>query len=338
MASFQPHMMTSCMQAEWGQHVEVMGRLFQEGQVRLDKRLAKHREAEMRRLARPPQAMRPSASSASVSHRAAPTLTHRSAPTLPGMGSLNPHSRSAPTLGSPPKRAPPPPRILPVDASSRMLPPHICRALIERANAKSEELAIFVEIAPQKSRQLHQDREQYERHLDLLSELLRADGNLIRSDQFPDASSASLSVACEELPKHFGDEWAKATRRTAAEGRTAAALDDYRQTATRAALRALHTGAAAMAASNHIASNQSWHGASPLRHGAFEVYLVVKAEVAGEARVVLLFSKLFSRCWPRASAVLARLRRAVRMEMALREERHARAIGAAFVHSGRDAI
>jgi hypothetical protein len=98
-----------------------------------------------------------------------------------------------------------------------------------------------------------------------------------------------------------------------------------------------------------VASNCSTLSAPPLRFGAFEVYLVAKlprmafgAERGGSGRggsgrgggsgsaaaqedsfhVELLFSKLFSRCWPNVANVIKKIRQhpAVMMEMVRRED------------------
>lgn len=83
-----------------------------------------------------------------------------------------------------------------------------------------------------------------------------------------------------------------------------------------------------------MASNCSTVGAPPLRFGAFEVYLVAKLpKVLEGARgvskpgevsyhVELLFSKLYSRCWPKVANVIKRIRQhpGVMMEMVRRED------------------
>ena len=303
------------LDSEWQRHCQAMGELHFYGQKRLDDRLAAHR-AEMKRKG---NELRRSTSAAAVSHRTAPTLAHRPPPPPPPPlqhGFVPPHHRSAPEL---PTTSSGPSRVMPSNAASLLLPRRVRDHLIERARASPAELSVYVEMSPVKSRQLHQSREQYEQHLSKLTDALKT--GMLRSTRFPEAVGFRMAT-CELLPDSFQHVWAAVPRPRSAVARTGAAVDDYRQHATRRILREQGTGVATLAAKHQLASNQSWVHGAPLRHGAFEVYLVVDARgCGGQPRVELLFSKLFSRCWPRASAMMARVRKAIDAEMREREER-----------------
>ena len=230
-------------------------------------------------------------------------------------------------------REPLPARMVPAGSSSTLLPPRICSYLIEQARAVANDLAVFVEMAPCQSRALHQSREKYEDHLGILSSMLKY--HLVQSSLYPEDVSLSLD-GCAELPASFQDEWARATKMrraplkppsaaaaaAVAKSKTPTAFDDYRQSATRAYLRAQSEGKFLRAAASQLASNQSWCHAKPLRHGAFEVYLVVHARQPERARVELLFSKLYSRCWPKCANVKARVGKAVEAEMRRKDDEH----------------
>ncbi|KOO29315.1 hypothetical protein Ctob_010438 [Chrysochromulina tobinii] len=215
--------------------------------------------------------------------------------------------------------------LIPKEVNTKLLPDRITKYLLEMAAAMPEELVVLVEIAPQQSRSLHQSREQYERHLGLLDDLLS--DTLLNSLKYPSEVAFRIGKV-QECPASLQDEWARLRRRAA----PAVAFDDFRQHAVRMALltNPKPDPGTRFAADNQLASNQSWKGsaigrcpekaAPPLRHGAFEVYLVVQRAGNLRPRVELLFSKLFSRCWPRANAVLGRLRKALDAELRLRED------------------
>ena len=345
----------ACLDMEWERHTQYMGEIFFYGQQRLDKRMEAHRKKEFEKQRS--YAVQRRSAATTAPHRSAPTLAappHRAAPPPPPPPPHNmqpTHSRSAPALlpkdvgngaRSPnrgtglggPASGPSTllPRysssdLIPKEVNTKLLPDRITKYLLEMAAAMPEELVVLVEIAPQQSRSLHQSREQYERHLGLLDDLLS--DTLLNSLKYPSEVAFRIGKV-QECPASLQDEWTRLRRRAA----PAVAFDDFRQHAVRMALltNPKPDPGTRFAADNQLASNQSWKGsaigrcpekaAPPLRHGAFEVYLVVQRAGNLRPRVELLFSKLFSRCWPRANAVLGRLRKALDAELRLREDEH----------------
>jgi hypothetical protein len=160
---------------------------------------------------------------------------------------------------------------------------------------------------------LQHSEDQYEYHLERLRRVV--DG-AIRSRQFPQA--CYIEAAVERLPHYWATEWG------GTQTKSGPALRDWK-------LRSSVT--AAEAASARLASNVHRLGVCASRLGAFEIYLVWQPRqqtvpttptAAARASVEQCFSKLFSRCWPRAEAVLERVRAhaGVAEGMRLQEARH----------------
>ncbi|KOO32761.1 hypothetical protein Ctob_012555 [Chrysochromulina tobinii] len=149
----------------------------------------------------------------------------RSAPNLSKMDKGSAHHRSAPQLTS---------RKLPDGATSKLLPDHMRRELIEYARSQEKELVLLVEMRPVKTQTLHQVEDKYR--------------------QFASALAA-------ELGEHLFSK-----RRPELAAFTAITEDSF--------------------------------------------------------HVELLFSKLFSRCWPNVANVIKKIRQhpAVMMEMVRRED------------------
>ena len=189
-------------------------------------------------------------------------------------------------------------RSLPDGVSSKLTPAPVRRLLVGRARQQWEDLVVLVEMNPVRSMALHQAREEYVRRAGLISDVLGEVRHRIRSERFPDDVSFSVSP-CIEVSE-MARAWSSAPM---------PAFDDFRQRTA------------------SLQSNVSWSKAPALRAGAFEVYLVIKGSGRDdEPRVELLFSKLYSRCWPRSTAIMKRLRHAIAPEMAAREAEHAQGL------------
>lgn len=255
-----------------------------------------------------PAAVRPSAPGRPLQQRSGQSLQrHRSAPVLARSGtgsSVTPSPkrvapelklaapRFTPWLGPP--ETPPENRVLPEKYETALLSDQMRAALIEHARQEREELVIFVEMNPARGRvgSLKQDESVYQTHFNKLKQTVDA---AVRSHRHP--NDCYLSAKVVQLPETWGNT-----------DRSGPAFFDFRQT-------------------NHqapIASNLHRIGVAPSRIGAYEVYMVWKPANEAPAEVEQLFSKLFSRCWPRVDAVLRRLRSKayIEAELQLREGRY----------------
>ena len=262
----------------------------------------------------------------------------RSAPNLSKMDKGSAHHRSAPQLTS---------RKLPDGATSKLLPDHMRRELIEYARSQEKELVLLIEMRPVKTQTLHQVEDKYRQFASALAAEL---GEHLFSKRRPEL--AAFTAITVELPS---DAFKAPPSNAGSSGSNGGASGD----AAAAAAMAAYLNPAFddfRAAEGFVASNCSTLSAPPLRFGAFEVYLVAKlprmafgAERGGSGRggasgggggsaaesfhshshsqaesfhVELLFSKLFSRCWPNVANVIKKIRQhpAVMMEMVRRED------------------
>lgn len=253
----------------------------------------------------------------------------RSAPNLSKMDKGSAHHRSAPQLTS---------RKLPDGATSKLLPDHMRRELIEYARSQEKELVLLVEMRPVKTQTLHQVEDKYRQFASALAAEL---GEHLFSKRRPEL--AAFTAITVELPS---DAFKAPPSNAGSSGSSGGASGGD---AAAAAAMAAYLNPAFddfRAAEGFVASNCSTLSAPPLRFGAFEVYLVAKlprmafgAERGGSGRggaggsgsaaaqedsfhVELLFSKLFSRCWPNVANVIKKIRQhpAVMMEMVRRED------------------
>ena len=243
-----------------------------------------------------------------------------------------------------------PQRELPSALAHDLLSDAMRTELIEYARHSPAELVLLVDLQPAEAPtrepflcmhrgggarlagrvgSLQHSEDQYEYHLERLRRVV--DG-AIRSRQFPQA--CYIEAAVERLPHYWATEWG------GTQTKSGPALRDWK-------LRSSVT--AAEAASARLASNVHRLGVCASRLGAFEIYLVWQPRqqtvpttptAAARASVEQCFSKLFSRCWPRAEAVLERVRahagvaEGVRLQEArhvLRERRRATGDGTAIL-------
>ena len=243
-----------------------------------------------------------------------------------------------------------PQRELPSALAHDLLSDAMRTELIEYARHSPAELVLLVDLQPAEAPtrepflcmhrgggarlagrvgSLQHSEDQYEYHLERLRRVV--DG-AIRSRQFPQA--CYIEAAVERLPHYWATEWG------GTQTKSGPALRDWK-------LRSSVT--AAEAASARLASNVHRMGVCASRLGAFEIYLVWQPRqqtvpttptAAARASVEQCFSKLFSRCWPRAEAVLERVRahagvaEGVRLQEArhvLRERRRATGDGTAIL-------
>ena len=227
-----------------------------------------------------------------------------------------------------------PQRELPSALAHDLLSDAMRTELIEYARHSPAELVLLVDLQPAEAPtrepflcmhrgggarlagrvgSLQHSEDQYEYHLERLRRVV--DG-AIRSRQFPQA--CYIEAAVERLPHYWATEWG------GTQTKSGPALRDWK-------LRSSVT--AAEAASARLASNVHRLGVCASRLGAFEIYLVWQPRqqtvpttptAAARASVEQCFSKLFSRCWPRAEAVLERVRAhaGVAEGMRLQEARH----------------
>ena len=194
-----------------------------------------------------------------------------------------PRHRSAPTLQVHDSRT------LPATYQTELVSKPMYAILVEHARKHRQELMLLVEMNPasQANFSLHQTAHKYQDHLSLLHMAL---GDAIRSDAHPD--TVFISTAAARLP----DSWLQ---------ESGPAFDDCRRLG------------------GPVASNLSHAGTAPSRLGAFEVYMVWKPPSGKPPHVEQLFSKLFSRCWPRADLIVKRLceKCYIKAEMAVRQGR-----------------
>ena len=184
-------------------------------------------------------------------------------------------------------------RDLPEVYHSQLVSDRMQAALVEKAESVSEEIVLLVDINPASATPyLHHNHSDYEQHA---RELEAAVDGAIRSWRFP--TEAFFEVRTLRLPNAF-------FQRACAAG---PAFDDWRQRG------------------GTVKSNSSWAGVAASRLGAFEVYMVWKppkdAPQQHAPLVEQLFSKLFSRCWPRHDLIVKRIRQRgfVQFEMQRRE-------------------
>ena len=220
---------------------------------------------------------------------------HRSAPSLhlgTRVSALRTH-RPSPKLIQPEPQLEA--RTLPEPYETGLLSDEMRSALIEQARQWQEELVILVEMRPVVRTavgSLHQDAAAYQQQL---AKLTQAVDGAIRSHKHPADCYFATKVA--QLPESWGNT-----------DNIGPAFFDWRQ--------ATHQ--------SPIASNMHRAGVAASRLGAYEVYMIWKPSRPGPVEVEQLFSKLFSRCWPRVDSVLRRLRTKpyVTSEMQLREGRY----------------
>lgn len=299
------------------------------------------------------------------SHRPAPTLPAPLAPNLilqkspPSSAKLPSPSllllqqsgkhRSAPALVSSPSRAGKPlltaaasggggglgiePRLRapPAGASKTLVSDRMRSMLVKHAStlADGAEVVMLVEMNPVASKYLYHDQQKYVQHYTRLSRAI-GEGS-VASTRYPDDVSFSVRwvpLCAAEAP--LVDGWVPAVE-LASDVSTPCFYDWRRSVETEHYEK--HPAVAPKPA-DVLASNQSWAYAMPLRHGAFEVYAVSGLQGGADGtppkpRVELLFSKLYSRCWPSTRLVLQRLHRLMAPAMRTREDSFAlrRAMG-----------
>ena len=158
---------------------------------------------------------------------------------------------------------------------------------MEHARKRREAVVLLVDINPAASKcfSLHQSEELYAQHHNALNKALNG---AIRSAKHPD--KVRIDAAFLRLP----DTWLE---------RNGPAFDDWTH------------------GTGPVASNLPYSGVAASRLGAFEIYVVWKPPNGGPLKVEQLFSKLFSRCLPRADLFLKRLaaRPYISGELELRE-------------------
>jgi len=253
----------------------------------------------------------------------------RSAPTLGGGSSGSAHHRSAPSLPS---------RKLPDGATSKLLPDHMRQELIEYARSQDKELVLLIEMRPVQTQTLHQREDQYRHFATVLAAEMGAHLFSTRLPEFAVFSAVTVQLPSDAFISQRGIADAGGFASSAGGVGAAAGTRGVGVGGLGAAAAADDEAAAYRnpafddfrAAAGFVASNCSTSHAPPLRFGAFEVYLVAKLpkfEHASRPReesfhVELLFSKLFSRCWPKISNVMKRIRQhpGVMMETRRRED------------------
>ena len=241
-------------------------------------------------------------------HRRAPSLQHhRSAPELP----RNASQFTAPQAREESRQS----RALPERYETALISEKMRAALIHHALRVREELVILVEMRPRPNSavgSLQHDEGKYQQQL---NQLTHAVDGALRSHQYPE--NCYFTTRVMRLPEDWGD----ATR-------SGPAFFDWQQGLAQASHEA------------NLASNlpRAGFGAAASRLGAYEVFVVWKpagrpgspsigqgVREGVQVEVEQLFSKLFSRCWPRVDALLNKLRKRPYFdeEMLLREGRHA---------------
>lgn len=241
-------------------------------------------------------------------HRRAPSLQrHRSAPELP----RNASQFTAPEAREESRQS----RALPERYETALISEKMRAALIHHAFRVREELVILIEMRPRPNSavgSLQHDEGKYQQQL---SQLTHAVDGALRSHQYPE--NCYFTTRVMRLPEDWGD----ATR-------SGPAFFDWQQGLAQASHEA------------NLASNlpRAGFGAAASRLGAYEVFVVWKpagrpgspgigqgSREGVQVEVEQLFSKLFSRCWPRVDALLNKLRKRPYFveEMLLREGRHA---------------
>ena len=141
-------------------------------------------------------------------------------------------------------------RELPSGAAAKLVDLHLRRRLLECARAVAAEVVIVVEMKPVSSRQLHQSRDKYVRQFQLISDAIAALGGRINLSGEEGAVGMTVAGGCIELPEAKGRPVA---------WRESPAFDDYRRVG------------------GELTSNVSWAHGPALRHGAFEVYALIRS-------------------------------------------------------------